>query len=83
MTKIIIDLEKEEQASKLRGSLLEFTRYFFEYITGRQFIISVPIGRESHHITVCRSLTDLTRLKTLRQIINIPPGHGKSVLSSM
>ncbi len=83
VTKITIDLEKEEQASKLRGSLLEFTRYFFEYITGRQFIISVPIGRESHHITVCRSLTDLTRLKTLRQIINIPPGHGKSVLSSM
>ena len=78
-----IDYEKEEQASLLRGSLLEFTRYFFEYITGRQFIISIPIGRESHHITVCRALTDLSRLKSLRQIINIPPGYGKSVLASM
>jgi predicted phage terminase large subunit-like protein len=78
-----IDHEKEEQASKLRGSLLEFSRYFFEYITGRSFIISVPIGRESHHITCCRALTSVFRLETLREIINIPPGCGKSTLCSM
>ena len=78
-----IDYEKEAEASKLRGSLLEFTRYFFEYITGRKFIISVPIARESHHITCCKALTNVMRLQTLREIINLPPGCGKSTLCSM
>jgi predicted phage terminase large subunit-like protein len=79
----LIDFEKEEQASKLRGSLIEFCRYFFEYITGREFIISRPVGRESHHITCCRALTSVFRLEILREIINIPPGCGKSTLCSM
>ena len=65
---------KEEEAAKLRGSLLEFCRFFFEYITGREFIISRPIGRESRHITCCRALTSIFRLEILRAIINIPPG---------
>lgn len=78
-----IDLEKEHEASRLRGSLLEFTRYFFQYITGREFIVSVPVGRESHHITVCRSLTEIFNLQSLREIINLPPGSGKSVMCSM
>jgi len=83
MKEIVIDHEKEQEASRLRGSLLEFTRYFFEYITGRQFIISVPVGRESHHITCCRTLTSVMRLDVLREIINLPPGCGKSTLVSM
>jgi predicted phage terminase large subunit-like protein len=78
-----IDHEKEEEASRLRGSLLEFTRYFFEYITGREFIISIPTGRESHHITCCKALTSVMRLEILREIINLPPGCGKSTLCSM
>jgi predicted phage terminase large subunit-like protein len=78
-----IDYEKEEMASRLRGSLLEFTRYFFQYITGREFIVSCPVGRESHHITVCRSLTQIKRLELLREIINLPPGCGKSTFVSM
>jgi len=79
----VIDHEKEQEASRLRGSLLEFTRYFFEYITGRPFIVSKPIGRESHHVTVCRSLTQVKRLEILREIINLPPGCGKSTMASM
>lgn len=79
----MIDLKKEEEASRLRGSLIEFTRYFFEYLTGRPFIISSPTGRESHHITVSRALSDVARLKVLREIINLPPGSGKSTLASM
>lgn len=78
-----IDYEKEETASRLRGSLLEFCRFFYEHITGRQFIISNPIGRESHHITVCRALTEVQRLKSTRLMINLPPGCGKSTLVSM
>ena len=79
----MIDYEKEEEASKLRGSLLEFTRYFYEYITGRPFVISRPVGRESHHITCCKALTSVMRLEILREIINLPPGCGKSTLVSM
>lgn len=79
----MIDHEKEQEASRLRGSLLEFTRYFFEHITGRPFIISQPIGRESHHITVSRALTQVARLEELREIINLPPGSGKSTFASM
>ena len=78
-----IDIDKEREVAKLRGSLLEFTIYFFKYITGRNFIISVPVGRESHHITCCKALTSVFRLETLREIINIPPGCGKSTLVSM
>jgi predicted phage terminase large subunit-like protein len=80
---MIIDHEKEEMASRLRGSLLEFTRYFFQHITGREFIVSNPIGRESHHITVCRTLTKVRRLESLREIINVPPGCGKSTFLCM
>lgn len=78
-----IDYEKEREASRLRGSLLEFARYFFEYITGNEFIVSIPTGRESHHITVCRALTKVERLESLREIINIPPGCGKSTFLCM
>ena len=78
-----IDYEKEQEASRLRGSLLEFTRYFFEYITGNEFIISKPVSRESHHITVCRALTKVERLESLREIINLPPGCGKSTFLCM
>lgn len=78
-----IDLEKEQLASRLRGSLLEFTKYFFKYITGRDFIVSRPISRESHHITICKALTQVKNLECLREIINIQPGSGKSTLLCM
>lgn len=80
----MIDLNKEQEASKLRGSLLEFTKFFFKYITNRDFIVSQPISRESHHVIVSRELTKLTRLDAEynRLIINLPPGFGKSVLVS-
>lgn len=79
----MIDLEKEQESSKLRGSLLEFTKFFFQHLTGRPFIISNPLGRESHHITVARALTKVARLEELREIINLPPGSGKSTFASM
>jgi len=81
---MIIDQEKELLASELRGSLLLFTQYFYPLLTGRDFIISHPAGRESHHITVCRALTQAARLEipNHRLIINISPGSGKSTLLS-
>lgn len=38
------------------------------------------MGRESHIITICRELVKCANLDSLRTIINVPPGHGKSTL---
>lgn len=78
-----IDLEKEEQASFLRGSLIEFCRFFYEYLTGREFLISQPTSRESHHITICKVLTQVFNLEILREVINVHPGSHKSTILSM
>jgi len=77
-----IKLDNAELAAKLKGSLLLFIQSFFPLLTGRDFIISKPVGRESHFITICRALTKCTRLESLRLLINVPPGHGKSVIVS-
>lgn len=69
-----------EQKAKLLGSLLLFTQVFYKIRTGREFVISDPIARESHQITICRELTKVFRLETSRIIINIQPGAGKSEL---
>lgn len=73
------------QASKLKGSLLDFTKFFFKYITGRDFVVSQPPGRESHHVIICREFTSLFRNPeaSVGLSINVPPGHGKSTLCSM
>lgn len=80
-----IDLEKETHAAFLKGSLLEFIRFFYEHVTGRTFIISNPHGRESHHITIARALTQLFREQKEAHglLINVPPGYGKSVMVCM
>ena len=79
---IQIKLDNAEIAAKLKGSLLLFIQSFFPILTGREFIISRPAGRESHFITICKALTKCTRLESLRLLINVPPGHGKSVIVS-
>jgi predicted phage terminase large subunit-like protein len=80
-----MDNDKEELSATLRGSLLEFTKVFFKLVTGREFIVSNPFGRESHHITIFRALTQAHRLEipNHRLLINVPPGFGKSVSVSM
>ncbi len=77
--------EKEELASRLRGSLKDFTEYFYPILTGRKFIISSPLGRESHHIQISRSLSQAARLQipNHRLMINVSPGSGKSTLLCM
>jgi len=82
MDKSALRLENAELAAKLKGSLLLFIQAFFPILTGREFIVSQPKGRESHFITICRALTKCTRLESLRLLINVPPGHGKSVIVS-
>lgn len=81
----MIDLDKENLASELRGSLLRFTQFFYPLLTGRKFIISNPPGRQSHFITISEALTEASRLEIPQQrlIINTPPGSGKSTLLVM
>jgi len=75
---------KEELASQLKGSLLGFTQFFYKILTGRDFIISNPLGRESHQITIARALSQASRLEisSQRLMLNVSPGSGKSTLLS-
>lgn len=77
-----IDMEKELMVSVLKGSLLEFISTFYPLLYGRDFVISNPIGREPHVVTICRALTQAFRLEipSQRLLIAVPPGHGKSTL---
>lgn len=69
-------------AEKLRSNFIEFTEFFYPILTGRKFIISQPVGRESHHLIIGRALTELFNLEVPnhRLLINISPGSGKSTL---
>lgn len=78
-----INRDKEEIASELQGSLLEFIKTFYPLLTGREFIIPQPLGREPHVVTISRALTQAARLETNKLIINCPPGHGKSLMLCM
>ena len=72
--------EHAQLISDLQSSFFLFVRTFYPILTGREFIISHPMGRESHIITICRELVKCANLESLRTIINVPPGHGKSTL---
>lgn len=67
-----------KQKCELLGSLLLFTQTFYKLRTGRDFKISSPNGRESHHLIIARELVKVFNLETPRLLINVPPGHGKS-----
>ncbi len=77
------NIELQEEIAMLWGSFLLFTQTFFPIVTGRQFAISHPTGRESHHITIAKTLSKIFRQEQFDTVINVPPGHGKSTLVSM
>lgn len=76
-------MTREELQHQHWGSFLLFVRTFFPLVTGRDFLISQPVGRESHFITIARELTLTARMQNPSLLINVPPGHGKSVMLSM
>lgn len=80
-----IDHDKEVISAELKGSFVTFCQHFYPLLTGRQFIIPYPDGRESHIITISKTLTKACRLEipSARVIINTPPGSGKSTLVAM
>lgn len=63
---------------KLLGSFSEFLRYCFYQRTGRYFEFGQPEGRESHHITIAKALTNVFHGKSKRLIINVPPRYSKT-----
>jgi len=77
------DIETLEFRAQLWGSFLLFCQTFFPLVTGRQFSLSRPTGRESHFITICRELSLCKRLENNSLLINVPPGSGKSTLLAM
>lgn len=66
----------------LRKSLLSsfflFHRVMFEKRTGRNFLISKPVGNESHYYEFEREFTKVFLGETNRLYIGCPPGWSKS-----
>jgi predicted phage terminase large subunit-like protein len=83
MSKTVSQLDLLEYRTQLWGSLLHFCQVFYPMLSGRKFIISQPVGRESHFVTISKALTRCARLQSKHLIINVPPGHGKSIMVSM
>jgi predicted phage terminase large subunit-like protein len=73
-------IEINDLRRQLLSDLFTFTRVIFEKRTGRQFLISQPVGNASHYLEICKELTDVFNLKANRLLINCPPGWSKSEL---
>jgi len=80
MSKIPEPIAKDLQTIKyeLAGSLLHFTQTFYKLRCHRLFMLSDPIGRESHYITIAKALTKVLDGEISRLIINVPPRFGKT-----
>ncbi len=80
-----VDFDKDEQASILLGSFFEFMKFFYPILTGRDFLISIPAGRQSHQVIISKALVRAFRLEipSQRLMINVSPGSGKSLIVSM
>lgn len=63
---------------QLAGSLLEFTQVFYKLRCHRLFLLTEPVGRESHYISISKALTKVLDGEISRLIINVPPRHGKT-----
>jgi len=75
-----LSFQNLDTKARLLGSLILFTQVFFRIRTGREFTISRPESGEPHVISICRNLSAVFRLNIKNQLINIPPGWGKSEL---
>ena len=80
MVKIPEQLAKDalEIKYELAGSLLGFTQTFYKLRCHRLFMLSDPIGRESHYISISKALTKVLDGEISRLIINVPPRYGKT-----
>jgi len=72
--------EALDVTAQLQSSLLDFTGIFYKKLMGRDYIISQPIGIESHVKQICDALTDVHEGRCRKLMIEIPPRAGKSSL---
>lgn len=72
----------EDLADKiaLSGSLLLFTRAFFKERMNRDFNVSCPTARQSHHKEICHYLMKCEAHEISRLMIAIAPRYGKTEL---
>jgi hypothetical protein len=75
-----MDPELHALRTEVFGSFLSFVKVFYKMRTGRDFLISTPVGRESHYISIAKTLTDVFDGSTKNQLIAIPPRYGKTEL---
>ncbi len=78
-----VNVEAEELKAEILGSYILFVQLFFPLVTGNPFVISCPLGRESHFITIAKELTAVARMQCNALNINVPPGSGKSTMLAM
>lgn len=78
-----IDQAQSDLKYRLLTDFLFFIKTFFPLVTGREFLISKPVGRESHFITITRELELAAALEILSILCNVPPGSGKSTICAM
>jgi predicted phage terminase large subunit-like protein len=62
----------------LLNNQLEFTKYFYKLRTGRDYIISTPPCRFSHHVILADLVPNILNHEVTRLIVNIPPRYGKT-----
>lgn len=64
----------------LLGSFLDFTRFFYQLRTGREFKLSQPVSRESHFITISKALTKIFNGDIVNLNMNVAPRSAKTEL---
>jgi predicted phage terminase large subunit-like protein len=74
------ELTEEQFKEYLLDSYMGFLRYFFELKNGKPFVLSEPVGQQSHFLTIVQQLGKVFDLDILRLIINVPPGYAKSTM---
>lgn len=68
----------DDYRTLISNDFLYFVKLFYKLRTHREFVISEPISRQSHHLVMAQKLTDIYNGKCKRLLINIPPRYGKS-----
>lgn len=71
-------LQARVKAEKARRSLAEFVRQAWPIVEP-----SMPLVWGWHVDAICQHLEAVTRGEILRLVINVPPGHAKSILVSV
>lgn len=73
-------LELSHWRDEVSRSLLLYCRLVYRLRTGRDFVVSEPVGRQSHIRLIIDRLEAVYRGEIRRLVIAIPPRYGKSTL---